>query len=182
MTDGRAGGQGVVLGDFTALAETCRETGGGLNEFLDTALVAALAWPNDVVEQWVFDHSGHGPFLADYGELDLTGLTWSLERLSSQLLSSLGTGPSDGDAIEQYAADPDFWLNKRKQVIVDAWQAHGTWLRAPLLIDRAVLTPQGHGLQVIEGRTRVGLLRERLRLGQKVAAHHEAWVARCQYL
>lgn len=51
-----------------------RVRGGGLPEFLDTDRVKCLAWPDDVVDQWLYGHAGFGPFLLDYGGLDLTTL------------------------------------------------------------------------------------------------------------
>lgn len=45
------------LSDFSALAQRCREFGGGLPEFLNTDPVKSLAWPDDVIEQWLYDHS-----------------------------------------------------------------------------------------------------------------------------
>ncbi|MFF8281059.1 hypothetical protein ACF05T_34260 [Streptomyces lateritius] len=58
------------------------------------------------------------------------------------------------------------------------WEEHGTWLRPPLLIDRRLLAPADSGLQVLEGRTRVGVLRGRLREQLGVAPAHQAWVGR----
>lgn len=58
------------------------------------------------------------------------------------------------------------------------WDSHGTWMRRPLLIDRAALDPAGSGLQVIEGRTRVGVLRGLVQRGRSDDPERAAWVAR----
>ncbi|MFC7220366.1 hypothetical protein ACFQLX_19680 [Streptomyces polyrhachis] len=49
------------------------------------------------------------------------------------------------------------------------WEAHGTWMRPPLLIDQRLLNPADSGLQVLEGRTRVGVLRGHHREQLRVA-------------
>jgi len=62
----------MFLGDFTDLSDRCRAFGGGgLKDFLEADVVESLGWTVDVVEQWLYDFSGWGPFLTDYGRLDL---------------------------------------------------------------------------------------------------------------
>lgn len=170
---------GRYLKDFTDLAEQCRERGGGLSAFLDADLVKALDWPRDVVEQWLYDHSGFGHFLTDYDGLDLITFTWHDEVVPAEQFFTMPTGPSEAGLIEEFAKNPDHWSEvRRHQGVPQHWAEHGTWLRRPLLIDRSLLHPPGEGLQVIEGRTRVGVLRGFLERGREVAPRHRAWVAR----
>jgi hypothetical protein len=174
--------QSRYLGDFTDLAHRCRVFGGGgLPEFLDADVVKGLAWPDDVVEQWLYDHSGFGRFLMDYGGLDLTAIHWHDELVPAEQFLTMSTGPSEAGLIEEFAQNPDHWSEvRRPQGVPQHWEVHGTWLRRPLLIDRTLLLPPAVGLQVIEGRTRVGVLRGFLERGRSVAAMHSAWVARSQ--
>lgn len=58
------------------------------------------------------------------------------------------------------------------------WDVHGTWKRWPILIVRSLVDPDWTGLQVVEGRTRVGVLRGRSRLGLHIAERHLARVGR----
>ncbi|MFE6946037.1 hypothetical protein [Streptomyces chartreusis] len=88
------------------------------------------------------------------------------------------TGESDASCIERYAENPVHWVAVRPRQVGRHWEEHGTWLRPPLLIDRRFLDPSGGGLQVLEGRTRVSVLRGRLREELHVAPEHDAWVAR----
>ena len=67
-----------------------------------------------------------------------------------------------------------------KTGVAQCWETHGTWKRWPILIDRRLLDPPESGLQVVEGRTRVGVLRGRHRQGILVAERHLAWVGRQQ--
>jgi hypothetical protein len=91
------------------------------------------------------------------------------------------TGESDGALIDENAENADHWSEvRRHQGVPQHWESHGTWLRRPLLIDLALLHPVLGGLQVIEGRTRVGILRSFIRRGRSVAAAHAAWVARAR--
>lgn len=168
------------LRNYTDLAQRCRQFGGGgLAEFLDDDRVKGLAWPEDVVEQWLYDHSGFGRFLVDYDGLDLTTLRWHDEAVSAHEFLTMPTGLSEAGLIDEFAETPDYWSEvRRSQGVPQHWESHGTWLRRPLLIDRAILRPPAEGLQVIEGRTRVGVLRGFLGRGRSVAATHSAWVAR----
>lgn len=97
-------------------------------------------------------------------------------------LKLLPTGASEPDSIERFARDPDHWVSVHKygqhRGVAEMWDNHGTWKRWPVFIDRRVVDPTATGLQVIEGRTRVGVLRGRSRLGLTVAQRHLAWVGR----
>ena len=170
----------VYLKDFTDLSQRCREfEGGGLSEFLENDQVKRLAWPADVVEQWLYDHSGFGRFLVDYDGLDVTTLRWNDEPVSADEFLTVPTGPTEAGLIDEFAQNPDHWSEvRRHQGVPQHWESHGTWLRRPLLIDRTLLRPPANGLQVIEGRTRVGVLRGFLERGREVAPTHRAWVAR----
>jgi hypothetical protein len=145
-------------------------------------VVSALGWPDDVVEQWLYDHGDNTPFLRDYRAVDLSNVTWDVEVVSVEDLVVMPTGPSDGDCMEVYADDPDHWVSVRRfgihRGVRECWETHGTWKRWPILIDRQLVAPGANGFQVVEGRTRVGVLRGRQRRGYFVAAHHLAWVGR----
>jgi hypothetical protein len=170
----------VFLGDLTVLSDRCHGfESGGLEAFLRDDNVRALGWPDEVVKQWLFDFASWGPFLNDYGHIDLTTLRWSEELLPAKLFLTMVTGPSDGDLLDYFAADAERQAeNRRSQGVPQYWERKGTWMSNPLIIDRRLVDPPAEGLQVIEGRTRVGILRGYLALGRQVAPAHTAWVAR----
>lgn len=172
----------VRLANFTAAASECRTSAAGFAAFRRVAAVENLGWPDDVVEQWLYEHCDNGPFLDDYGSVDLAQLRWGLEALRASDIAAMPTGKSDGGVIDEYAANPDHWVSVRHSGVhagvAEMWEVHGTWKRWPLLIDRSVLTPPGTGLQVVEGRTRVGIMKGRLQRGAFVAEQHLAWVGR----
>jgi hypothetical protein len=88
------------------------------------------------------------------------------------------TGESEAGLIEHFTKNPVHWVAVRAPEVGRHWEDHGTWLRPPLLIHRGLLAPVSSGLQVLEGRTRVGVLRGRLREQLHVAPEHQAWVGR----
>ncbi|WP_406369688.1 hypothetical protein OG788_07760 [Streptomyces sp. NBC_00647] len=148
-------------------------------EFRADPVLAPLRWPDCVLEQFLYEHGGsHLPFEEDYGHIDLEGITWRLEMISRTDFRDMPTGASEAGLIDHIAENPVYWVSVRPERIGCHWEDHGTWMRPPLLIDRRLLAPPDGGLQVLEGRTRVGVLRGRLREGLKVAPCHQAWVGR----
>ncbi|MFC9355842.1 hypothetical protein ACFTZB_04535 [Rhodococcus sp. NPDC057014] len=172
----------VHLSEFSQLAMSSRESAYHFEEFRRNPSVLNLQWPDDVVEQWLYDHADNSRFLRDYGSVDLSQIRWDVEAISLEVFLTMPTGPSDGDYIDEIAANPDHWVQVRRHGVhvgvSQCWETHGTWKRWPVLIDRELLNPPGRGLQVIEGRTRVGILKGRHRNKSSVADRHLAWVGR----
>ncbi len=172
----------MYLADFTDLSRSWREQASGFCGFRTSDAARTLAWPDDVLEQWLYDHSGHDPFLRDYGKVDLSCIRWNVEVITTDLFSTLETGPSEAGTVDYYAENPEYWIDQRQwgkdHWVRLMWEVHGTWKRWPLLIERSVLDPTLSGLQVVEGRTRVGILRGRQREGSFHAPQHLAWVGR----
>lgn len=178
-------GRAVKLADLRELMRRRRANYGlglSFDAFLADPVIASLHWPADAVEQFLYDHGDHGPFQRDYGTVDLTAILWTLETVTAAELSTMPTGPSEAGCIEQYALHPGHYVSVRSSGIhtgvPEKWRDHGTWKRPPLLLDCRLLEPSASGLQVLEGRTRVGVLRGRLRENDFVATTHEVWVAR----
>lgn len=170
------------LSDYSELAIHCREQGFGFDEFRKQPIVGRLHWPDDVTEQWIYDLANHVPFLTDYRDVDLSTIMWRVEALPVGVYMRIATGPSESDTIEEFARDPDHWVAVRKHGVHRgvglSWEVHGTWKRWPLIIERDVLNSGDSGLQLVEGRTRVGVLRGRHRQGKLVADRHLVWVGR----
>lgn len=169
----------TTLRDLEALPRDPMSAG-GLQEFRCLPRVQRLGWPEDVVRQWLFDHPSH--FLRDYGDVDLETVAWSLEVVPTAMLVTLPTGASEEGLIEKFAADHEWHVRNRSHGgahlgVPEMWETHGTWKTWPLLIERT-LVDGGEGLQVVEGRTRVGVLRGRHRDGLRVADAHLCWVGR----
>lgn len=170
----------MYLADFTALSRDCWQSGKGFGAFRLNDIVAQLDWPDDVLEQWLYDHAGNDAFLVDYGKVDLTRISWSVEAISTDVLIELPTDPTDHGIVNEFAENPEHWISVRNQGqhlgVALAWATHGTWKRWPLLLDRRLLHPADVGLQIIEGRTRIGILKGLHQMGTVVAENHLVWV------
>jgi hypothetical protein len=172
----------MYLLGFSQLVRASRESATPFEEFRNYPQVIALQWPDDVLEQWLYDHAGNSSFLVDYEGVDLTRIRWDVEVIALGELARMPTGPTDDEYIDEIAADPDHWVRVREHGVhmgvSQCWEVHGTWKRWPVLIDRQLLIPPAKGLQIVEGRTRIGVLRGRHRQGSFVAERHLAWVGR----
>lgn len=173
----------MYLSDFIDVARACHEHEvGGFLAFRSERRVRELEWPSDVLEQWLYDHFDHDPFLEDYGRVNLSLLSWNLEKISAKDLAQMPTGASERSYIDEYAEDPNHWIGNHNLGVhvgvSQMWDVHGTWKRWPILIDRSLLSSTEVGLQVVEGRTRVGILKGRLQQGDFVSDQHLAWVGR----
>ncbi|MFE6461111.1 hypothetical protein ACFVP0_27100 [Streptomyces cinereoruber] len=171
----------MKLEDLSPLMKR-RRAGGlsyGYDRFRADPAVASLQWPDDVLEQFLYDHGDNDHFVTDYGSIDLCEITWRLETIPAADFHGMPTGASDAGCIEEFAENPGYWVRRRAPEVSLHWEEHGTWLRPPLLIDRCFLDSSSSGeLQVVEGRTRVGVLRGRVRERRHVAPDHQAWVGR----
>lgn len=146
-----------------------------LARYADVPEVAALGWPLEVVEQWLFDHLESGVFLFDYGHVDLSAIVWRLVNLPTADYLNMPTGEDGRAYFERVPSQHEHWTSVRRGV-PEAWAEAGTWLRPPLVLARALIDPPSTGWQVVEGRTRVGILRGRVADGLHVAQAHAAWV------
>lgn len=164
--------------DFEELSNKHRERS-DLSIFLQNPSVLALRWPTDVIEQLLYDHASHPAFHEDYGRVSLETLHWSVERIPISTLAALPTGASEQRYLDSCALLHDHYTRVRSfgihQGVELMWDVHGTWKRWPLLISRAILNGEP-GLQIMEGRTRIGILRGRASEGHRVAPEHLAWV------
>ncbi|MEU6557787.1 hypothetical protein ABZ915_47440 [Streptomyces sp. NPDC046915] len=166
----------MKLSDLSPLMARREDGGLSYDRFRAHPALASLHWPDDVLEQFLFDHGDNAAFVYDYGGIDLREVRWRLETIPAADFNEMPTGASDAGCIEIYAENPVHWVKIRRPEVGRHWEEHGTWLRPPILIARRLLDPSDTGLQVLEGRTRVGVLRGRLREGLHVASHHQAWV------
>lgn len=173
---------GMHLEEFSNLVQSFRQSNYCFHRFRDHPVTIALQWPDDVLEQWLYDHADNASFLHDYRDVDLSRIRWDVETVSLKEFLEMPTGPSDRDCIDKFAENPSHWIGVRRdgihQGVARCWETHGTWKRWPVLIDRHLINPPTPGLQVVEGRTRVGVLRGRHRDGAHVAQSHLAWVGR----
>ncbi|MFD0162885.1 hypothetical protein ACFVJH_01830 [Streptomyces decoyicus] len=82
-------------------------------------------WPDDVLEQFLFDHGDNAAFTFDYGGIDLRGITWRLETVPAADFSGMPTGASDTGCIESFAENPVHWVKVGPQRSVDTGKSTG---------------------------------------------------------
>ncbi|MGW0963635.1 hypothetical protein ACWD4K_32530 [Streptomyces gelaticus] len=94
-----------------------------------------------MLQDFLFEHGDYGPFVADYGYLDLSAITWTLEAIPATDFHTMPTGESEAGLIEHFAQHPVYWASVKVPEVGQHWEDHGTLLRPPLLIDRRLLDP-----------------------------------------
>ncbi len=144
---------------------------GNLSDYLALPpQVADLHWPADVVEQWLFDHAAtpHSSKTTDTS-------TWP--RSSGRESWCLPLNLSTSQPVRVTRSSLNRWLGCigttlgcAPRGIRDAWEHRGTWLVPPILLSRQVLGNEERGLQVVEGRMRVGILQGRAAEALNVAS------------
>ncbi|WP_223884032.1 hypothetical protein [Pseudarthrobacter sp. BIM B-2242] len=149
--------------------------------FLARPEIAVLGWPAEVLRQWLWEFGDRDELRDDYGSVSLDRVTWDLEDVLCPDFDTMPTGASEAGLIDEFAGQHRHWLaakSRYKPAVAADWETRGTWSVPPVLIHRSLLDPPGEGLQVVEGRTRVGILRGRRRDGLTTAETHLAWVGR----
>ena len=104
---------GVNLVDLAGLMASHRDSGAGFEGFRANPVIASLQWPDDVVEQFLCDHGDNPGFLWDYGHSDLSRVSWDVEVIPVESFSEMPTGASDAGCIEDFADNPDHWIDLR---------------------------------------------------------------------
>jgi hypothetical protein len=103
----------MKLSDLSPLMARRQDGGLSYDRFrVDPALVS-LQWPDDVLEQFLFNHGDKAAFVYDYGSIDLRDVTWQLETIPAADFSGMPTGASDAGCIESYAENPVHWVTVR---------------------------------------------------------------------
>jgi hypothetical protein len=134
--------------------------------FIECPLVRGLNWPKDVVEQFLFDHGTNPDFLDQYGHLSLETLNWPLEELpATEFARVTWTVDRLGARVEECESSPEGHIGLRLPDQRARWSEAGTWVVPPLLIDASLLRPPRSGLHIVEGHTRIGILRGLLAAG-----------------
>ncbi len=138
--------------------------------------------PDDVLTQVYADHGRKDDFQSQYGELDITSLRWEKRDFSAaEIAASCHYDRFDNwiDGVEQRVAQfsAQGWacIDTRPNVVAH-WREHMTWLRLPVFIAGHLIgapTP----LRLVEGHTRVGLLRGLIKAGVlATSSQHEIWL------
>ncbi|MET0790951.1 MAG: hypothetical protein ABW061_05475 [Polyangiaceae bacterium] len=137
-----------------------------------------LPMPEDVLEQFIVDHSLKPEFQEVYADLDLYGIVWAEGSLpTAQIVACSSKFDDYVDEVATILRDgaDDRPLPHMTPESSNAWFDSGTWRRSPVFLD--ALLP-GCALHLVEGHTRVGVLKGLLRTNIPVRSAHLCWVGR----
>ncbi|MEU0992188.1 hypothetical protein [Streptomyces sp. NPDC005953] len=105
----------MKLEDLSSLMK--RRRAGGLSydydRFRADPAVASLRWPDDVLEQFLYDFGENPAFMNDYGNVDLHEVTWRLETIPAADFHGMPTGATDVGCIEEFAKNLVHWVQNR---------------------------------------------------------------------
>ena len=135
-------------------------SGADFDTFLELVHTHGVNWPEPVVRDVLFDHGEERHMLLGYGHLDLRAVSWSLEyRSAADLVCATSFF---NDFVDEVADHPHFKINQYRQTLPSPWEE--TWQVPPYFMQGSLLSPPQHGLHLIEGHTRLGILRGLVRL------------------
>lgn len=130
------------------------------DEFLAAVRQRGVYWPEEVVRDVLFDHGAKEHILSHYGHLDLQSLRWSIEACSAATLISAKS--CFEEYVETVAEHPHFTIEHHRATRPHAWE--GTWEVPPYFMVGSLWASPHQGLHLVEGHTRVGILRGLVRL------------------
>jgi hypothetical protein len=120
--------------------------------------------PDDVLEQFVWDHGTDSEFQRQYGHLDLHALGWQLCAIPAGEVLTCSVNPGFADYVAAVAdrtrvVRVEGWgnVNLPPETALH-WQQKGTWIRPPVALRGAVLG-KDCPFHLVEGHTRLGALR-----------------------
>ena len=135
---------------------------------LEALLEALPNTPIEVVKQVYRDHGRNGEHQQEYGELDIGSLSWAKREFAATEIQScfvLSRFSEWSNSVSQRLDrfEPVGWecIDGREEVWRH-WKKHRTWLIEPIFVSRD-LVGEEEGLHLVEGHTRVGVLRGLLR-------------------
>ena len=146
------------------------------------ALAERLPDTPEVALEVYSDHGRKGDFQEQYEGIEISRLRWERVELTARDLLDCSIFPGFSEwvdtvahRIEDFAQDGWSCIDVLPEV-VKHWQEHRTWLVLPVFLDHSLI-PQGEGLHIMEGHTRLGILRGLVDRGI-VAASTRHWIWR----
>lgn len=131
---------------------------------LEAILEALPNTPIEVAKQVYRDHGRNGEHQKEYGELDIGSLSWTKKDFSAAdiqscfMLSRFSEWPySVSQRLDQFEQEGWKCIDVREDVWRH-WEKYQTWVIEPVFVRRD-LVGEEEGLHLVEGHTRVGVLR-----------------------
>jgi hypothetical protein len=138
-----------------------------------------LDWPPGVVDQLLFDHGAKDEFLEQYRHLNLLRLRWELRSVRASELILCTSHKEFSDRVRSVAEHPHWTLEQYEKGYGRVWDH--SWMVPPLLLEGWLREPPQNELHLVEGHTRIGVLKGLVQLGEVPAdSEHDAFVAASQ--
>lgn len=140
-----------------------------------------IPMPEEVMEQFIFDHGTKEEFQRQYGHLDLHALKWDLLSIPAEDILACSVYPPYASLIKSVAASTRVvptgsWDDVPfPPTALEHWQTHGSWMRPPIML-RGELVGSDWSLHLVEGHTRIGTLRGRQESGLVLPRTHFVWL------
>lgn len=149
---------------------------------MDVLQALGLPMPDDVLEQFVFDHGTKREFQEQYGDVDLHAVRWRQLALPASEILACSIYQGFRERVSRVAdwtrAVPEQgWVDMciHPKAVVH-WQQHATWMRPPIMM-RGELVGSAAPLHLVEGHTRTGALRGLVESGVlPPPSAHQVWV------
>jgi hypothetical protein len=140
--------------------------------------------PQEVREQFYVDHGRNELFQAQYAELEISSLRWSKVGLFASEIAKCSYYErfanwyeSVGQRATQFNTQGWSCIDSRKPV-VEHWKTHKTWQLSPVFL-QGDIAGSLYSLRLVEGHTRVGLLRGLASSGViESNSIHEVWLGK----
>lgn len=148
------------LVSLTALIDLLRpgSEGADLRAFTRECELRGVCWPAEVVEQFLFDHGKNPDFVEQYAHLDLTAIDWRLQAVTTEQLLEATYFDEFGGRVHDVENQTSYVLKQYQKAYGDDVWAQ-TWKRPPIFIVGALRQPPQQELHLVEGHTRLGVLR-----------------------
>jgi hypothetical protein len=141
-----------------------------------------LPMPEDVLEQFLFDHGTNGYFQLQYGNVDLHGLRWELMSIPASEILGCSVYAEFARWIETAAGRTRVVPQEGWRAVqlppgaAKHWQSCGTCIRPPVMLQGDVLK-SNRTLHLVEGHTRIGAMRGLIQSGALPSSSiHLVWV------
>lgn len=155
---------------------------------LDALRQALPSTPEDILIQVYADHGRNCAFQKQYGHLDISRIEWQLDRLPAEEIVVCTVWRDFQNWFDSVAARVSaFAIQGWNCVDVRAdvrlsWECERTWIKPPILLG-GVLAPYAPRLHLVEGHTRIGLLRGLIAAGVLSGmSEHLVWIGRAPVL
>ncbi|RXJ69330.1 hypothetical protein CRV08_04800 [Halarcobacter ebronensis] len=119
--------------------------------------------PEEVLEQFFYDHGQNGGFQNQYSNIDINKLKWCKKKAKAKDIIECSIYErfypwvnSVSERLKYFEKNSYSCIDVRKDV-VDYWSKNYTWMKAPIFLEGKILDSKKK-IHLVEGHTRLGIL------------------------